>query len=53
MICDDALSQMADLLEVKRSNFASLLNNSRTLWPIDDKFSGVMDMGMKIITIDL
>ena len=30
---------MVDLSEVKRSNFAILLNNSRTLWPIDVKFS--------------
>ena len=29
----------------QRSNFAILLNNSRTLWPIDVKFSGMMDMG--------
>ena len=36
---------MADLSEVKRSNFAILLNNSRTLGPIDVKLSGVMDIG--------
>ena len=36
---------MADLSEVKRSNLAILLNNSRTLWPIDVKLSGVMDIG--------
>ena len=28
----------------QRSNFAIFLNNSRTLWPIDAKLSGVMDM---------
>ena len=44
---------MADLSEVKRSNFAILLNNSRTLWPIDVKFSGMMDMGKEMNPIDL
>ena len=53
LICDDAGSNMVDLSEVKRSNFAILLNNSRMLWPIDVKLSGVMDIGKKMITIDL
>ena len=44
---------MADLSEVKRSNFAILLNDSSTLWPIDVKLSGVMGMGKKTIPIDL
>ena len=39
---------MADLSEVKRSNFAILLINSRMLWPIDVKFSGMMDMCKKM-----
>ena len=39
---------MADLTEVKRSNFAILLNNSRPLWPIDFTFSGMTDMGKKM-----
>ena len=43
---------MADISEVKRSNLAILLNNSRTLWPIDVNFSGAMDMGKKMIPID-
>ena len=43
---------MADLSEVKRSNFAILLNNYRTLWPIEFKLSGVMDIDKKIIPID-
>ena len=44
---------MADLSEVKRSNLVILLNNSRMLWPIDVKLSGVMNIGKKMIPIDL
>ena len=43
---------MADLLEVKRSNYAILLNNSRTLWLIDLKLSGMMDMCKKMNTMN-
>ena len=43
---------MADFFEVKRSNFAILLNNSRTLWPIDVKFSGMMDMRSALLICD-
>ena len=39
---------MADLSEVKRSNFAILLNNYRMLWPIDVRFSGMMDILRKM-----
>ena len=53
MILEITRFKMADISEVKRSNFAILLNNSRTLWPIDVKFSGVMDMGTKMIPMDI
>ena len=43
---------MADLSEVKRLNIAVYLI-TRTLWPIDVKFYGIVDMGKKMSPIDL
>ena len=43
---------MADLSEVKRSNFNVLRNNSRTAWASVLKFIGMVDIGQEMNPID-